>query len=573
MSETTPDREPEGTPVRRGRAWPYLIALTTVGMLLSVLPHLINAARSSGDPAYIADGDGLLYLAWSREVVLDGGWSMTDAVHRPSGPMMHPWILFVPAARLAHSLGLGMTGLGIVWRLLAGASLALALYAAVRPFTTTARGAAGLSAFLLFDAGFLSGQLGLRDIQIVVALLNRSGRFIGTVPEIMPHLRAPTPALALPFLLVHYALTFRARRLGTTGAAVAAGVSFGVLFHVYFYFATAVGLGTVLAWFLDRRSRRTYGIMLAVAVVVAAPAIALQASIKASTPPDWLVRTDKFAPVDRLDRNRLQFPRILFGEFVAAAWFIFRRRPDLIYLWTCTGAALVLVNQHVITGFDIENFHWWQALGTTFSLLLALLVLPWVARVPGWRRIAVCLVAGQVALGFWLRTVETTHSAETNDYRVMLANWRSQELELPPRAVVAGPPNLLLLLAGVEDVDPLDGRLVEFSSAATDKERDERYVLNLVLMGVPRSEALATIKELKESRDHVSDASRTYRLQLLAKIGDDPIPWIKRFKVSQVLIPSGPGGRTPPAGARLVKTGKTWTLWRLEPNSVGLGSG
>jgi hypothetical protein len=44
MSETTPDRELEETRPPQGRAWPYLIALTIAGMLLAVLPHLINAA-------------------------------------------------------------------------------------------------------------------------------------------------------------------------------------------------------------------------------------------------------------------------------------------------------------------------------------------------------------------------------------------------------------------------------------------------------------------------------------------------------------------------------------------------
>jgi len=71
---------------RRDRSWPWVVALVVGGMLLSVLPHLINAARS-GDAGYVADGDGLLYLAWSRDIVRHGGWSMSDAIHRPSGPM------------------------------------------------------------------------------------------------------------------------------------------------------------------------------------------------------------------------------------------------------------------------------------------------------------------------------------------------------------------------------------------------------------------------------------------------------------------------------------------------------
>ena len=247
----------------------------------------------------------------------------------------------------------------------------------------------------------------------------------------------PTPALALPFLLVHLALAHRARRLGTMGAAVAAGVSLGLLFHVYFYFATAASLGTILAWLLDREGRRTYAVMLAAAAVLATPAIIVGAQIKASTPPDWLIRTGKFAPVERFDPNYLIRPRLLILAWVAAAWFVFRSRRDLLYLWTCVGAGFLLVNQHVVTGFDLEDFHWSNAYGTALSLLLVLLALPWFARLGSWRWIAPVAVAVQVAAGFGLRAVEATGSTESNFYFDMLAEWRREGFSIPPRTVVA----------------------------------------------------------------------------------------------------------------------------------------
>ncbi len=95
------------------------------------------------------------------------------------------------------------------------------------PSRRSARGAAGLSAFLLFDAGLLFGQLVQRQGEILVSVAQGLPEFFADVPRLMPHLRVPTPALALPFFLVHLALAHRARRLGTIGSAVAAGVSLG----------------------------------------------------------------------------------------------------------------------------------------------------------------------------------------------------------------------------------------------------------------------------------------------------------------------------------------------------------
>jgi hypothetical protein len=331
----------------------------------------------------------------------------------------------------------------------------------------------------------------------------------------MPHLRVPTPALALPFFLVHLALALRARRLGTTGSAVAAGASLGLLFHVYFYFATAAALGTSLAWLLDRGGRRAYGVMLVVGGLIAAPAAYEGARIKASTPGDWLVRTDKFAPIDRLDPAYLMLPKLLILEWLAAAWLVFRARRELIYLWACTGAGLMLANQHVVTGFNLEDFHWSNAYGMSFSLLLALLVLPWLPRLRGWRWIAPLILAAQVAAGSGLRVVEAAESKGSNYYLEMLHAWRGEGYSIPPGSVVAGPPDLLLLLGAVEDVDPLGGRLVDYSSATRDDERYDRDSLDLALIGFTPEEVVAEIARTH----HLTEDERASRPARVAKFG------------------------------------------------------
>ena len=49
--------------------------------------------------------------------------------------------------------------------------------------------------------------------------------------------------------------------------------------------------------------------------------------------------------------------------------------PELVYLWCAAGAGLVCTNHQVVTGLQIENFHWIAGLGLTLSVLLTGLVL------------------------------------------------------------------------------------------------------------------------------------------------------------------------------------------------------
>ena len=315
------------------------------------------------------------------------------------------------------------------------------------------------------------------------------------------------------------------------------------------------------------------------------------AHVRASTPPDWLQRTDKGVPIGRLEE--LLLPRLLIAEWLAAGFVVFRRRRELTYLWCIVGAVLLCANHQLVSRSQLENFHWLMAVGVTFSVLLADLFAPWLfergeeAGLAGaggrWRspRLLAVLLAVQVPLGLFLRWQEATRSAETRQFEDLARSLRRDAVgALPPGSVVAGDPNVLLWTAATGEAFPLSGRLVEFSSLVTDGELDERLMLNLFLQGTDRSEARRLVDlpagtlgwEALARRDAaIAQRQRAHRRHLIEDIWDNPPDWIAKFGVTHVIVPAP----APAAYAaqltglvRPLRVGRRWMLWGINGRGV-----
>ena len=552
-----------------------LAALFLVGVLLGSWPHVLDwwELRRSAE---IPDSDALLYLAWSHSAVAEGGWNLTDAVHQPSGPMMHPKLLFVPPALLSRISGLS---LGLIWRVIGGGGIALALYASIRPVMKSPWTAIGLALFLLCDPGFLFGQWIQREVEIVVALLHGDDRMFSSVPRFLPHLRVPTPAWPIVVLLVHLAGILQARKTGRSRATLVAAVAFGLLFHTFFYFWTAVGLALVLAFLLDREGRKLYFRVALIGGLIGLPAVWEGFQVRGDTPADWLLRTAKFLPIPRF--SELLFPKILVVEWLLLAPLAFRTGRERLYPWCLTGAGLLWANHQVLTGLQIENFHWTHAYGVAFSVSAAVLLGPWLEeRVERstWRRCALIgALIGQVVLAFGLRTLETNRSHETLHFRE-LAQVCRQELDgrMEAGSVVAGDPEATFLEAAEAGIRPLSGRLVEYSALATDDELDARLVLNLYLSGETIEQARGAVsqpagtwgQEALATRDHnAADRQKARRLGWVDKVWADPDRWIDFYQVEYLLLRAD---KSPPdrsiSRIEPIATGRpTWKLWKIRP--------
>jgi hypothetical protein len=575
---------PEARPGRRWRHALGLTALALAGAVLGGLPHALSA-WTRGDATFLADTDQLLYTGWTRDVMLRGAWRLVDTLAGPSGPMMHPWALFVPLAQVARGLGVGLRGLPLVWRLVGGAGTALGLYAAVRPSLRDRRVALGVALLLLFDVGLIDGLPGYRAPGMIASLARHSDRYLEGTPRMVAHLRVVAPALVLPFLLLTEGLLVRARSTGSTRWAVAAGASLGLLFHLYFYFWTIVVGGLVLALVLDRKAWRVYATVLAVGLVLGLPAVVAGAQVKASTSPDWLHRTEKFVPVGHF--HELLIPRVLLAIWLTSAFWVFRQRRDLTVLWCIVGAGLACTNHQVVTGLQIENFHWKIGTGTTFSVLLAALVAPWALERSGRDRaspralaVLAALVVLQMTVGLALRGVESLRSRESVRLMADDDGLRADGIypALPTGAVVAGEPEVVMIVAAVRDVAPLAGRFAEFASRVTDPEFDERLLLNLYLGGLPRAAARAAVEQppgtlswesLAVHSPEVAARQRARRRALVEQIWNDPARFAARYGVSHVVLPAATPEPWNALGAvgdvRLVVSGRRWRLWSIVP--------
>jgi hypothetical protein len=575
--DTTADAQGSG----RSRFAAGLVLLAALGASLTALPHLIAWART-GDPAYIVDMDDLLYLAWSRATVLDGSWQMTDAVNPRSGPMMHPWLLFVPPGLLAHALGAGMIGVGVVWRVLAGAGVALGLYAAVRPAVNDRRVALALAVILTCDAGLLWGQPIKRPAAGLAASLAASARSSpGPVePTTFGHLRVVTPAMAIPLLMLHYGLLMRARTRGGRWATAGAAITFGLTFYAYFFFWTALVVGASLAFLLDRGHRRLHATVLIAGGLIGAPAVVGNYLTKASTPPDWLLRTDKMAPIGHT--AELLFPTLVMTGLALLGLYVLLRRRDLIYLWCSAFAALALTNHQIITGLQIENFHWLGTLGLTFSLLLVYVVGPWLSG----RRVLLglaVLAAVEVAGGFYLRAREGLDNPQTREWARVYRDYRREPFTVPSGAVVGGEGRYVFLASALSEVYPLACRLLDFSSTTTNDAIDERVVLNTYLLGYDRATARTLLgrpegppwdwmQTYAFRPGPITDRLLAHRVSLVDQVWDDPRGWLRRLGVTHVVLPARGTGQEPGSGsdarqldglARPEARGRTWDLYRV----------
>ncbi len=535
-----------------------------------------------GDPTWVADHDELgLYLPAAAQAYVHHPFRLADPVVS-GGPTGYSWLQLGPGIVVARALGLGPARVGFVWRILAGVSLGLAWFLLLRQYIRGPIVAAGVTLLLLGDVGLLYGKLLLRHVPIAAQLAwGNPGELFSSFPQLHLGWRLISPGLSLPFLLAHLALLARVRESPTRRRVVASGVALGLLVHVYFYYWTAAGLAHLLLLALDRGRWRAYLRVAGIGVLVALPAVAAQLSMAATTSSDWMSRSDKFVAISHFEE--LIVPRVALFLAGGSFLWLWRTRRDLLPLWCHAAAGLALLNHQLVTGLQVENFHWGYVYGPCLSVVTALLAadgLTALARRP--RRVAprvasallIALSVVHLGSAFWLRAVEASRTAQSVAILEQFTRYRRQRAlrATPPaeRGGVAGDRWFVDLAAVLDDQQPLAHYSAKLSPSVDDAALDRRVALNAVLLGQTQAsfEALQRAEGAIDNwgpmaRDPTLRAARLrHRLRAFVEAARDPTA-AAAAGVREVALPVGalrPHYLVSSAWSR-VQSGPSWQVW------------
>ncbi len=555
---------------------PTLFLCVMVGVVMAVLPHLLWWPAFDA-PTYIADRDDVLYLTVASQSYREHPGVLSDPTQRQGGVTSYNRLTMTPGILLAKLAGAGPLGINLAWRIFGGLTIGAAWYFVVRQYVGRPWLAGALVLILLTDAGIGHGEPGFYPARVCAQLARgHSNGLFDTYPRIQKQWRIITPALSQAFLLLHLGLVARACRRPTTGRILAAGVGFGLLFYAYFYYWTAAGLALLLALILDAGHRKALFLTGMIGSLVGLPAVVASALVKSSTPSDWLHRTDNFLPIAR--GSELLLPKLSILLTVAClAWIAWRRR-DLIYPGALTASGLLLLNHQVLSGLQIQNFHWIYVSGVVLSLLLILLLAEPLNRrgsLPkAWKGMLLVLVLAELASGFWLRRSESYWSEETREILAAYRRYRDQRqgpgvVPLAPHSVVAGDLRFVEFAMILEAQLPVFEYATLFNANLTNDQVADRIALNAALAGQTRQE-FAEVQSPSLQTDwgpwSRSKALRDRRIAAQLVEFDafvaDPEAILKPFGVRYVGIRRGtPQPSYLKTGWRRLQDGPSWEVW------------
>jgi hypothetical protein len=547
------------------------VCLALLGTLLSLLPHLV-AWQRTGRPEWFADHDDFsVYALLGSRAYHEHPTYLTDPVCRDERESVFSNLQSAPGVCLARLLNLGPLAINLIWRGQSGLLLALLWYALLRVHVPRPLEAALLTAMLLGDAGVVEGCLGYAHAKTAVGLLHQTGETTGPL-HLLPQWRILNPGLSLPWLLLYLWSVARAVGAPAWWRTALAGGAFGLLFHVYFYFWTAAGLGLLLTMLLDRPRWKTYLVIGFIGLALGAPALWQSFAMRQAYGSEWLLRQDKFLPVGHW--SEWMVPRLPLGILAVCLVWVGWRRRELAYLAGLAAAGVVLLNQQLFTGLQIENFHWKFAYGPVLAVLSLLLVCGAAAPASRWSRLvpaALGIVTAIVvvsAVGF--RLVETTRDGEATQIMRVVGAYREQQPSLRPNAVVAGDQDFVDTASICANTRPLDGYAVLLSAMINDAEWDQRVALNGFLRGRSREEFH---REQREWLDGAhwgpwgqgrSVAAREEQLRKRLEAWDavevDPESSLNRFDVRYVALPSTASAAHLGAGWSCRQEGPYWRL-------------
>jgi len=551
------------------------------GLLISVLPHLVWWP-TVGEPVWIDNHDDVFYASLTVFPRDDHRFSFSlsdpvDPAHRQS--LYNP-LPAVPGIMIARSLGWGPIQTILAWRIWAGLSLALTWYLLFCTSVEHPWLAALFVVFCLSDIGHTSGlyPLVLQAMALGKVALHAPGSLFGNY--IHDQLRILNPALTLPYLLILVWAMLAARKRPTRARVAVAGLAFGLLFYVYLFYWTSVGLALALAFALDRGHRRVYFHAGWIGLLIGLPAILGQYRLKQAIVADWGSRNLYFVSIPRT--SELAFGKSATVLVLVAGIWVWSRRRELIFPWLLALSGWALQNHQLITGLGMQNVHF-KYISNNMLLFLALVLLagrPIRNQLRSRRAAWVLTLAGVLyfSSGIVLRWLEATRSVSASTemmpayqrYKAMRDDRKSIRLE--PGSLVAGDSQFQEYAVVLDGVRPLIYFAVIYSPYVTDADLDSRIALNAYLMGVDRDALAVQQRKDLEGVPH-GDIQRdprllaekvSRRLTVYDAVRKDPRPFFNRYNVRYLALNAGSRPGDTISTWSLIQHGPAWDLWERD---------
>ena len=565
------------------RSSPALVSsvalVIVIGFAFSFLPYLLWW-HSLGHFAYIADKDNQYFLQLASRLYYGNLLSMSDVVVL-HGTTAYQALQFVPAVWLARMLGLGVLEVNALWHLWAAIALPLTFYLVFFHWLRRPWAAAFCTIVMLVDCGVLTAEpLFMQALRLYQAA-------VGHLPamsdgqELLGQWRVTDPAVGMPLVLLQiFFVSSAVERPQDRKLLAAAGISTAVMFYVWFYYWTAVVGALAIAFVLDRPARRVYAAILGIGLVAGLPAVVDGFATRSLLNAEALDRIGVFAPVPRLGFFLL--PKVaLIALLVTGVWIWRKPNRQGLYLWCLAIAALLLANNHIVTGMDLRAGHWRYVWGIGLSMLVLVMVAQlslerWRASRRNAVMIAAALLLFEVAGGAALRVIEVDRAVNT---RLMLNRYGKLESSslnltqvLPVNAVIAGDEDFCALASIVSGARPLAGYAAFLSLDIGDREWESRQALNAHLEGLSFQEFQAQANEAgrlygwNESADRQKGAMvAAAMMQEFARMDTDLRPEVEALGVAYIAISATrPDPDYLKRGWSMIESGRYWRIWKKD---------
>ncbi len=495
----------------------------------------------------------------------------------PDGLTFYPWLQFVPAVFIVRALGLSLFSVGPIWMLFGCVGTSAGLYFVFWRFLGRPWMAAGLSIFCLSSLRFSASVPPNYQFHAILSglLLHPHGILDLPLTSIWEWQRVVNPALDLPFLFVQIVAVSIARERQRGISVWLSGLTFGLLFYVYFYLWTLAAAALCIAMLLDPTRRKIFGQTVLIGFAIGSPELVHLFRLRDIASSDALTR---FALFSQAGSGCL--PGLPWFSLTAVAlvglWIWTTKKLQLIYLWSLSAAGILLGCSPLFIGVFLHAYHWtWLMLPIRMILVLIMVASLAKGRIrwlSGLDWVLPTLLATYLIGGLYLAAILVTRTGSGTEQLKNYTEYRLQRLvpgvkSLSANSLIAGDDRFTALAAIGENQRALSGVFLNLSKALDDATWRWRFALNAFLCGTTDRLEFKRMASL-ELESGLWNAKKITP-ELLApfmrnydEIARDPDRAINALAVRYVALPVD---RPRPAylryGWTLLQAGPYWQLW------------